>query len=110
MTNTAKIETEKLARDARTDHVKSLVTESGKMLEMEGFRHTGSAVVHFYEGINPVVITEKKFAFGCITMLEGVEEGQADAGLKSLRNRMMNAYGRQTERRVGENEIVTESR
>jgi hypothetical protein len=109
MTNSANIETKKIRPDERTDHAASLIEEAGKLLEeASGQEYIGSAVVHFYRTKQSLITTQKTYAMGCQVLLSQVEEGHADLGHKTLQKRMMEAYGRNAPKRVGEIETIKE--
>jgi hypothetical protein len=83
---------ERRADDADVQRSNHNLRESGAGITPIGFEFIGSACVHFYRA--PNLGNEHSYKFGVIADLDAIQEGNADTGLKELRRRMMQRYGR----------------
>lgn len=89
-----------IKRDDITDHpARSFaivgLTNAGKALKPFQFEYQASICLHFYK-----IPGRDDFAFIFQQAgLPGIQEGQADAGLKELRKQLMAYYGREEKER-----------
>ena len=83
---------EKKQDDPSVEAANHHLRESGRACRPIRSDYIGSACVHFYR--EPNLGNEHTFHFGIIADLDLVQEGNADVGLKELRKRMMQRYGR----------------
>jgi len=75
-----------LAREAN-----ELLLKAGSRLKPLGTEYAGAFAVHFYQ----VMVGDKRiFQMGIQTMVDNVGEGFCDHGLKKIRARLMDHYGR----------------
>lgn len=85
--------TERRKDEPSVAEANELMRRSGRAIKpAPNAEYVGSACVHYYRESN--LGNEHTFHFGVITLLDGLEEGNADLGLKHLRTRMMQFYGR----------------
>lgn len=83
---------EKRIDDPCVEKANHHLRESGKSYIPPGSEFIGSACVHYYRA--PNLGDDHTYHFGIIADLDLVGEGNADVGLKELRKRMMQRYGR----------------
>ena len=87
--------TEMEPSDRKVESSNQWLRRSGQAVIPPSSEYIGSACVHFYRddsnGNRPV------FHFGVIADLGSIQEGNADVGLKELRRRLMNHYGRKAD-------------
>ena len=78
--------------DPSVEESNHYLRKSGQSVRLAGSEYLGSVCVHYYR--KPNTEHTHTFQFGVMASLKRVDEGNADVGLKELRKRMMQYYGR----------------